>query len=113
MNKYILILDLVDEVSSINQYEAYHKQIPDAISESIFSSGILSMEIYRFGNRLVMEIRTDDSFSFEKKSMADKANPQVQEWENLMNQFQQRIPGSKPDEKWVLTKPIFSLKNLK
>jgi hypothetical protein len=26
-----------------------------------------------------------------------------------MNQYQQRIPGSQPNEKWVLTKRIFSL----
>jgi L-rhamnose mutarotase len=67
------------------------------------------MEIYRYANRLVMEMITNDSFSFEDKAKADQANQAVQDWENLMNQFQQRIPGSKPNEKWVLTQRIFSL----
>lgn len=109
MNRYILILDLVDEESSIKQYEAYHELIPKEIDQSIRQSGITSMEIYRYGNRLVMEMITDDSFSFEAKAKADQENEAVQAWENLMNQFQQRIPGSKPTEKWVLTKRIFSL----
>ncbi len=109
MNRYILILDLVDEESSIQRYEAYHEKIPHAIEESIRNAGITSMEIFRYGNRLVMEMLVNESFSFEAKSKLDAENPAVQEWENLMNEFQQRIPGSKPNEKWVLTKRIFSL----
>ena len=110
-HKYILILDLVDEEASIQQYEAYHEQIPDEIAKSISDSGIESMEIYRFGNRLVMEIIANETFSFEAKSKADQNNEAVQAWENLMNNYQQRIPGSQPHEKWVLTKRIFSLIN--
>lgn len=109
MNKYILILDLVDEPTSIKQYEAYHERIPSEIEESIRSSGIISMEIYRYSNRLIMEMLTKADFSFEAKSQADENNIAVQAWETLMNQFQQRIPGSKPSEKWVLTNRIFSL----
>ncbi len=109
MNKYILILDLVDEASSIKQYEAYHERIPTEIEQSIREAGITSMEIYRYANRLVMEMITDNSFSFEAKAKADQENEKVQAWENLMNQFQSRIPGSKPHEKWVLTNRIFSL----
>ncbi|MHA8076449.1 L-rhamnose mutarotase [Aquirufa sp. TARAVU-A1A] len=110
-HKYILILDLVDEEASIQQYEAYHEQIPDEITKSITDSGIESMEIYRFGNRLVMEIIANETFSFDTKSKADHNNEAVQAWESLMNNYQQRIPGSQPHEKWVLTKRIFSLIN--
>jgi L-rhamnose mutarotase len=56
-----------------------------------------------------MEITAYEHFSFEEKAQADAKNASVQAWETLMNQFQQRIPGSKPSEKWVLTKRIFSL----
>jgi L-rhamnose mutarotase len=110
-HKYILILDLVNEEASIQHYEAYHEQIPDEIAKSITDSGIESMEIYRFGNHLVMEIIANETFSFEAKSKADQNNEAVQAWEALMDTFQQRIPGSKPTEKWVLTKRIFSLIN--
>jgi L-rhamnose mutarotase len=109
MNKHILLLDLVDEETSIKQYEAYHEKIPAAIEDSIRSSGIKSMEIYRFSNRLVMEIQVEDTFSFASKAAADQENPDVQAWENLMNQFQQRIPGSQAHEKWVVTNRIFRL----
>jgi L-rhamnose mutarotase len=109
MNKHILILDLVDEVASIKQYEAYHEKLPADIEESIRAAGITNMEIYRYSNRLVMEMTTDENFSFEAKAIADQNNVAVQVWETLMNQFQQRIPGSLPSDKWVLTNRIFSL----
>jgi L-rhamnose mutarotase len=109
MNKYLLILDLVDEAESIKQYEAYHQQIPGEIDQSIRQAGIVSMEIYRFGNRLIMEMVTNETFSFENKAKLDAENPAVQAWEKMMDKFQQRIPGSKIHEKWVLTTKIFSL----
>ncbi len=109
MPKHILLLDLVDELTAIQRYEDYHQQIPPEIEASIRQAGISAMEIYRYGNRLVMEMLVDDSFSFEAKQKMDFNNPAVQEWEQLMSQFQQSIPGSQPNEKWVQTKRIFSL----
>jgi L-rhamnose mutarotase len=31
----------------------------------------------------------------------------VQEWEDLMDRFQQRLPFAQPGEKWVLLHTIF------
>jgi L-rhamnose mutarotase len=33
----------------------------------------------------------------------------VQEWEQLMWQFQQELPNAKPGEKWMLMERIFKL----
>jgi L-rhamnose mutarotase len=78
--------------------------------DSITSSGIEQMEIYRVSNRMFMIMDVDDSFSFEAKSKADADNEKVQEWETLMWNFQQSLPFAKPGEKWVLMDKIFSLK---
>ncbi len=67
------------------------------------------MEIYRTGNRLMMIIETDESFSFEKKSKTDAENSKVQEWEKLMWNYQQALPNTKPGEKWVPMENIFRL----
>ena len=48
-------------------------------------------------------------FSFDKKSIADAANPTVQRWEELMWQYQQALPSAKPGEKWLLMDKIFDL----
>ena len=56
---------------------------------------------------MIMEV--GDDFSFDAKAEADAGNPKVQEWENLMWDYQQALPKSKPGEKWVLMDKIFSL----
>lgn len=109
MKKYCLALDLKNDEKLIAEYEAYHRDVWPEIKKSILDSGITNMEIYRFGNRLFMIMETTDSFSFEAKAEADKANPKNEEWEALMWHYQQALPGAKPGEKWVLMDKIFSL----
>jgi L-rhamnose mutarotase len=109
MKKYCLTLDLKDDPQLIAEYEAYHKKVWYEVLISIENSGIESMEIYRFGTRLVMIIEADQGFSFERKALADTANAKVQEWETLMWKYQQSLPGSTPDEKWMLMDKIFEL----
>lgn len=107
--RYALALDLKDDPALIAEYEQYHERIWPDIEASIRESGITNMEIYRIGNRLFMLMETDNTFSFEAKAAADAANPTVQEWENLMWQYQQALPMAQPGEKWVLMKKIFQL----
>src|SRR5688572_30116856 len=102
MKRYTLALDLIDDPSKIREYEEYHKNVWPEIKKSITEAGILSMEIYRVGNRLFMIIEAADDFSFDRKKQLDGSNPRVAEWEKLMWNFQQPLPFAKPDEKWVL-----------
>ncbi len=108
MKRYCLALDLKDDAAAIKTYEDYHKEVWPEILESIHSSGIQSMKIYRTGNRLFMIMETTDTFRFEEKASMDQSNPKVQEWESLMDQFQERLPWAKPGEKWILMDEIFS-----
>ncbi len=107
--KYCFALDLKEDVTLIAEYEQYHQKVWPEIIDSIKSSGITNMEIYRVLNRLFMIMETDESFSFDKKSEMDDNNPKVQEWENLMWKYQQAFPGAKPGEKWRLMNKIFEL----
>ena len=54
-------------------------------------------------------MQTQDDFSFEAKGKADAENPKVQEWEQLMWNYQQALPHAKPGEKWILMDKIFEL----
>lgn len=109
MNTYALALDLQNDPVLIEEYENYHRAVWPEIKESITSSGIVSMEIYRFGNRLFMLMNVTDDFSFERKGKMDAANSRVQEWEALMWKYQSAIPGAKEGEKWVIMDKIFEL----
>jgi L-rhamnose mutarotase len=107
--RYTFALDLKNDPALITEYERYHEKIWPEIDVSIRESGIKDMEIYRIENRLFMIMETDETFSFEQKSINDSANPIVQEWEELMWQYQQALPTAKPGEKWMRMERIFVL----
>ena len=109
IRRFCLTLDLVNDPKLISEYEEMHRQVWPEIIQTIKSSGIANMEIYRFEQRLVMIMEVVDSFSFELKSQSDLQDAKVQEWERLMWKYQQAVPGAKPGEKWVLMNKIFVL----
>lgn len=109
MQKYCLTLDLKEDPNLIEEYIRLHQHVWPEISQSIKDAGIINLEIYNIGNRLMMLIEANSDFSFEKKAKLDYQNLKVQEWETLMWRFQKALPGSKPGEKWILMDKIFEL----
>jgi len=110
--QFCLTLDLHDDEELIREYEEYHqpgKAWPEVI-DSIRSSGILDMQIYRSGTQLVMVMTVSDSFSFEDKARRDSQNPKVIAWERLMTRFQRAEADSSADAKWRKMRNIFDLK---
>jgi L-rhamnose mutarotase len=109
MRRYCLTLDLKDDPVLIAEYSEYHQNIWPEIAQSLRDAGIEDMEIYLLGTRLFMVMEVSESFSFAAKADADRNNPQVQKWEQLMWRFQQPLPQAKPGEKWLLMERIFKL----
>lgn len=107
--RYCLALDLKDDSALIAEYCRHHERIWPEIAESIRSAGIVSMEIWRTGNRLTMVMDTDHRFNAAAKAIADAANPKVAEWEALMSRFQQPLPWAVDGEKWTPMRKIFDL----
>jgi len=111
MRRYCLALDLKDDPQLIAEYKRYHKKIWPEITKSIKDSGIDDLEIYLLGTRLFMIMEVNAKFSFAAKADADRSNPKVQEWEELMWKFQKPLPQAKPGEKWILMERIFKLES--
>ncbi len=109
--RFCLTLDLKDDPKLIAEYKRHHEKIWPEITRSIKDGGILDLEIYLHGMRMFMILEVDESFAFEKKAQADRQNPKVQEWENLMWKFQQALPEALPGEKWLLMARIFKLES--
>ena len=107
--RYCLTLDLKDDPNLIAEYKKHHEKIWPEITDSIKRSGIEDLEIYLLGARLFMIMEVNDRFSFAAKAEADRNNPKVQQWEQLMWKFQQPLPKAKPGEKWLLMERIFKL----
>jgi L-rhamnose mutarotase len=107
--RYCLTLDLKNDPKLIAEYKRHHEKVWPEITKSIRDSGITDLEIYLLGTRLFMVMEVREQFSFEAKGKADRENPKVREWEELMWKYQQAIPSAKPGEKWMLMERIFKL----
>lgn len=107
--RYCLTLDLKDDFTLIDDYKRHHETIWPEITRSIRQAGVTDLEIYLLGTRLFMILEAGPDFSFEAKAEADRANPKVQQWEQLMWTFQKPLPQAKPGEKWLLMDRIFKL----
>jgi L-rhamnose mutarotase len=107
--RYGLALDLKNDPVLIEAYKAHHRKVWPEIIRSIRDSGIVGMEIYQVENRLFMIMETAPGFSFEQKAHDDLRNRKVQEWERLMETYQELLPGTAKGEKWRLMEKIFSL----
>ncbi len=102
-----MALDLRDDPDLIRQYEDYHRAVWPEILQSLKDAGVLAMEIYRTGNRLFMILEAGPDYAPERKARMDLANPRVQQWEELMWQYQQALPWAAPGQKWVTMEMVF------
>lgn len=109
--RHVLLIDLAEDPDAIARYEAWHAAgaVPPAIGASIRDAAILSMDIYRSGNRLVMVMETAGDFDPAAKAAADAANPAVQAWEAQMDTVQRPLPWAVPGSKWTPADRIYAL----
>jgi L-rhamnose mutarotase len=105
--RVVLTLDLAEDAALQAEYRRHHAAVPPEIVQSIGDSGILAMEIYNLGRRLVMVLEVSPEFTFERKAELDRANSTVQEWEKLMWEYQRALPEAQPGEKWIPMEKIF------
>ncbi|ADV49800.1 protein of unknown function DUF718 [Cellulophaga algicola DSM 14237] len=111
VKRYCYSCDLKDDSKLIAEYKAYHaegKAWPE-ITKSIKDAGIVDMQIYLTGNRMFMIMEVNETFNPDKKAAMDAQNPKVQEWENLMWDYQQELPWAEKGEKWMALDKIFQL----
>ncbi|MDO4435457.1 MAG: L-rhamnose mutarotase [Cardiobacteriaceae bacterium] len=107
MQQFVLLLDLKDDEALIAEYERWHQKIWAEVYEHLRAAGIVEMKIHRFQNRLVMFVKADADFTWEKLNYMAEQNPKIQEWEALMDTYQKRFEGV--EGKWQLASEIFDL----
>jgi Uncharacterized conserved protein len=109
--RHCFALDLKDDPNLIARYEALHRQVWPDVVRHIREHGVLSMEIYRLGTRLLMIMETDDAiFDADRMARAAETDAAVRQWEDLMWRFQAPTPWTPTGQKWMPMQRIFDLR---
>ena len=111
VKRYVQTMDLKDDPELIAEYKLRHSQEKawPEISDGIREVGILDMQIFILGTRLVMIVETPVDFEWEHAMARLATLPRQQEWEDYMAIFQQCAEGATSDEKWQMMERMFYL----
>lgn len=109
--QHVLLLDLDNDPDAIAAYRAWHRPggPPAAVSRSIREAGIVAMDIWLAGDRLVMVMETGPGFDPAAKARRDADDPDVRAWEALMDGYQRRLAFAPAGVKWVAAEKIYAL----
>ena len=111
VKRYVQTMDLKDDPELIAEYKRRHSQgetWPEILA-GIRGVGILDMQIFILGTRLVMIVETPIDFEWDSAMARLATLPRQQEWEDYMAIFQQCAEGATSDEKWQMMERMFSL----
>ena len=111
MKRHCLACDLKNDPQLIAEYKEWHRPggVWPEIIDSLKQTGIRDMEIYLQGTRLFLILEVEDDFDLAEKFRKDQENPKVVEWERLMWQYQEAVPGAPSDQKWTPMERVFKL----
>ena len=111
VKRYVQMLELRDDPELIRLYRKAHseEEVWQEILDGIRQVGILEMEIYILGSRLVMIVETPLDFQWDEAMARLATLPRQQEWEAYVARFQQCAEGATSDEKWQMMERMFHL----
>ena len=111
VKRYVQTMDLKNDPKLIAEYRRRHSQEESwkEIRDGIREVGILDMQIFILGTRLIMIVETPTDFDWDTAMARLAILPRQQEWEDYMAMFQQWREGATSDEKWKMMEPMFCL----
>jgi L-rhamnose mutarotase len=109
--RYCKTLMLEDDPQLIAEYKQAHAAgaaWPE-ITQGMLDVGILDMEIYMVGTRLIMIMDTVPDFDHDRAMAKLATKPRQSEWEAAMARFQRTSSDASADEKWKPLERIYKL----
>ncbi len=108
---YCRTLELRDNPELIKEYRRRHQQgnVWQEIIDGIKQVGILEMEIFLLGTRLVMIVEAPAELDLDAAMERLSTLPRQAEWERYMSDLQDAAADATSDEKWQIMERIFYL----
>jgi L-rhamnose mutarotase len=104
-----LALDLVNDAALIHEYCRMHEpgSVWLAVIDHIRARGVIAMEIWQRGERLLMVIDAADDYP--RIDPSEFRRIENARWEACMATFQRALPDAAPGEKWSPMRCVFRL----
>lgn len=109
IKRWVQTMDLRDNPELIAEYRKRHskEEAWPEILQGIRDCGLLEMEIYILGTRLVMICEGPEDLDWDEAMHKMASGPRQAEWEDFMAIFQNCEPGQRSDEKWKMMERMF------
>ncbi len=104
-----LALNLKDDPTKISTYVDHHRRVWPEVLAAIRATGVEDIKIYLSGRHLFMLMTAPEGFDPKVAFRDYEQDPVVKRWEALMQNFQEQLPGSSPDQWWTSIPLIFDL----
>ena len=111
IKRYVQYLEISDEPELVAQYRKWHSEEYNwkEVRECIRAVGILEMELYILGSKLVMIVDAPADFQWDEAMNKLATLPRQAEWEAFVAKFQGCSPEARSDEKWQPMERMFRL----
>ncbi|MCR5678920.1 MAG: L-rhamnose mutarotase [Prevotella sp.] len=109
--RYVQFLEICDNTQLVAEYRKWHSEeyIWKEVLDGIREVGILEMEIYIQGNKLVMIVDAPEDFQWDEAMSRLSSLPRQAEWEAFVSKFQGCSAEARSDEKWQPMERMFKL----
>jgi hypothetical protein len=106
----ILTANLVNDPKKQQEYLNYHatqfQKWPE-VAQGFCNASFQQLLVFRQGRQLMLVISIPKGASLDElNSKTSLNNPRVDDWNALMKQYQEGLPGTKPGETWVFLKQV-------
>lgn len=111
VKRYCQFLDIEDNPKLIELYRMMHSRAeawPEVLA-GIREAGILEMELYIVGNKVVMIVDTPLDFDWDSAMARLASMPRQAEWEAAVAALQGCSPDATSDQKWTMMERMFHL----
>jgi L-rhamnose mutarotase len=111
VKRFVQTMELRDDPELIALYRKAHSEEEcwKEIVEGIRAVGILEMELYILGTRLVMIVDAPADFNWDEAMSRLATLPRQAEWEQYVARFQKCAEEQRSDEKWQMMERMFHL----
>jgi hypothetical protein len=106
----ILTANLVKDPKKQQEYLSHHatqfQKWPE-VAQGFCNASFQQLLVFRQGQQLMLVISIPHGASLDELNPKTSLNnPRVDDWNTLMKQYQEGLPGTKPGETWVFLKPV-------